>query len=198
MRYGPGHKQQSRDRILRAAMLTMREQGPERLGVSEVMARAGLTHGGFYAHFSSKEALVAAALAEMFGDAGTAGGRLDAALAGPRADLRAALHSFLAGYLSPAHRDGVESGCPLPALVSDMTRNDGLARGHFNAGLERIQGRLAAALRGIGRAEPQAMARAAISRMVGAVALARAIGPGPESDALLQDSLQALEKELGL
>lgn len=198
MRYGSRHKQQSRSRILHAAMDALREQGPERLAVSEVMGRAGLTHGGFYAHFPSKEALVAEALAAMLGEAGAAGSRLEKALADPAADLGTALRSFLAGYLSPAHRDAVGSGCPLPALVGDMTRSTGPARDRFGDGLARMTGRIAAALRGLGRAEPQAMARAVVSRIVGAVALARALGPGPESDALLHDSRRALEKELGL
>jgi TetR/AcrR family transcriptional repressor of nem operon len=68
MRYSKDHKQETRERIIRTAARRFREDGVEAVGVAALMADAGLTHGGFYAHFPSKEALVAAACAEGFGE----------------------------------------------------------------------------------------------------------------------------------
>lgn len=192
MRYGPDHKAQSRERILHAAARELRAKGPGGLGVADVMRGAGLTHGGFYAHFASKEALVGEALDTMFAEAAASSRRLDAALADPQADLRKALRGFLASYLSPAHRDGPQPGCPLPTLASDMARGDVTARGKFERGLARTAGRIAAALTRLGIAEPEAATRAALAQLVGAVALARALGKGAQSDAILHDALQAL------
>jgi TetR/AcrR family transcriptional repressor of nem operon len=67
MRYTSDHKHETRTKILNAAARVLREQGPDRLAIGEVMASVGLTHGGFYAHFPSKDALVEEALATMFG-----------------------------------------------------------------------------------------------------------------------------------
>ena len=66
MRYQPDHKEKTRRRVLEEATKAIRRQGPHRLGIARVMKQAGLTHGGFYAHFSSKDALVSAAIAAMF------------------------------------------------------------------------------------------------------------------------------------
>lgn len=198
MRYSPEHKQQSRARILRTATQRLRVDGPERLSVHEVMAGAELTHGAFYAHFASKEALVAEALDAMFGDPFASGKRLDTALADPQGDVPAALHGFLANYLSAAHRDGAGSGCPLPALASDMARNAGPARDRFGQGLLQVSARIAAALQRLGHENPDAAAHRVLAQIVGAITLARALGSGPPSDAILHDNLRALEKELDL
>lgn len=198
MRYGPEHKGQSREKILRAAARELRAKGPDRLGVADVMRRAGLTHGGFYAHFASKDALVAEALEAMFAEAAASSGRLDAAVADPQADVRPALHGFLAAYLSPVHRDGPQPGCPLPALAGDMARGDAAARERFARGLARTGARIAAALRRLGDCNPEVGARAVTAQIVGAVALARALGRGAESDAILRDTLEALLERFGL
>lgn len=198
MRYGPEHKAQSRGKILHAAARELRAKGPDRLGVADVMRSAGLTHGGFYAHFASKDALVAEALEAMFAEAAASSGRLDAALVDPRADVRPALRGFLAAYLSPAHRDGPQPGCPLPTLAGDIARGDAAARDRFARGLARTGARIAAALRRLGDRNPDVGARAVTAQIVGAVALARALGRGAESDAILRDTLEALLERLGL
>lgn len=198
MRYGPDRKAQSRAKILHAAAQELRAKGPDRLGVADVMRRSGLTHGGFYAHFASKDALVAEALETMFAEAAAGSGRLDAALADPKADVRPAFRGFLAAYLSAAHRDGPQLGCPLPALAGDVPRADEAARGKFAWGLARTGQRIAATLRRIGHRDPEASARAVTAQIVGAVALARALGPGAESDAILNDTLEALLERFAL
>lgn len=72
MRYSESHKQETRKKVVRAAADAVRAKGPEGVAVAEVMAKAGLTHGGFYAHFSNKEALVVAAIEEAFDQIGRA------------------------------------------------------------------------------------------------------------------------------
>ena len=66
MRYDTDHKQKTREKVLKAAAKAIRADGPHRMGVADVMRKAGLTHGGFYAHFESKDDLVAAAIGQMF------------------------------------------------------------------------------------------------------------------------------------
>lgn len=198
MRYGADHKAESRDRIVQAAARRIRAKGPDGVAVADVMAGAGLTHGAFYAHFGSKEALVAEALDRMFIDAPQTSSALDLALADPAADVRAELRAFLERYLSPEHRDRPELGCPLPALAGDMARDEGHARAKFVSGLGRMTARTEAALARLGHCEAAAAASALVAQIVGAVALARAVGKGAQSDAILRDNLQSIKRNLGL
>ena len=198
MRYASEHKARSRERILEAAARQLRSRGPDNVGVAEVMADAGLTHGAFYAHFESKGALVAAAVETMFGTAQRAPGRLSQALADESADIRAAMRAFLEEYLSQRHRDGPERGCPLPALATDLARSGGPARDSFAAGATQVTRRVEAALARLGHDHPGAEARTVVAQMVGAVALARAMGTGPDSDAWLRENLDGLVARLSL
>lgn len=198
MRYAADHKSQSRQRILAAASRQLRGKGPGSIAVGQVTAEAGLTHGAFYAHFPSKKVLVAEAIESMFETAQPARGRLAEALADEHSDMRAALRAFLGDYLSPRHRDGAERGCPLPALAADMARSDGAPRERFAAGMARIITRIEAALARIGTDRPGAEASTIVAQMVGAVAVARALGAGPRSDAILRDSLAALIERYAL
>src|SRR5476651_2197740 len=117
MRYPPAHKPTTRRRILEAAGRAFREQGVAETGVDEVMRRAGLTHGGFYAHFRGKSELVAEACAEAFDEAV---GNLGRIAAQPTAAKRARL--LIDSYLSPHHRDNRGSGCLVVAVGADMAR----------------------------------------------------------------------------
>lgn len=198
MRYGSDHKAETRARIVSLAARQIRLRGPAKVAVAQVMAGAGLTHGGFYAHFASKDALVAEAIDAMFADARSRTPTLDQALADEAADLRGALRSYLGSYLSPAHRDGPERGCPLPALSADMARTPGAARARFTRGLDTLHSRIEAALTRIGADDPRGEANAVLAQMVGAVGLARALGKGEQSDALLRDTLTSLLARLGL
>lgn len=192
MRYGPGQKSETKRRILLAATRQVRKKGPDRLVVSEVMSSAGLTHGAFYAHFSSKADLVAEAVSEMFADAaGRAGGLGD--LPGFEGEeLGAALRGHIESYVSPSHRDSPDHGCPLPALAADIVRIDDRARRNFVAGMEQMIERMASVLDGLGRPRPKADARALVAQMVGAIALARAAGAGEQSDGILRDCRDAI------
>ncbi len=198
MRYGSDHKAESKSRILKAAAKQLRAKGPHKVSVADVMADAGLTHGAFYAHFGSKDALVAEAVLEMFTDAGERGGGLRDLSAHDGDDLRAALRAFLQGYLSASHRDRPDRGCPLPTLAADIGRTEAHARENFVVGLNRMTRRIEQALSRLPRAHPDADARAMVAQMVGAVSLARAVGPGAQSDAILRDCFHAIAERLGL
>ena len=182
MRYSGDHKAKTRERVLREAARELRAKGRENVSVARVMERAGLTHGGFYAHFASKDDLVAEAVGTMFDDA-----RARLSLLADE-DPRKALRAYIDFYLSPAHRDNRERGCPLPALSGDLARADVAARERFGAGVQGLSDRLAERLRAIGNAAPARDASAILMQMVGAVALARAVADPGQSDAILADA----------
>ena len=110
MRYEKGHKDATRRRILEVASRQFRENGVAAAGLAGIMAKAGLTNGAFYAHFKSKDALVAAAIGKMFESART------------RWEKTAGLGAYIEWYLSAEHRDARETGCPVVALASDVPR----------------------------------------------------------------------------
>lgn len=180
MRYASDHKTETRRRVLEEAARAIRAKGPDGVAVAGVMARAGLTHGGFYAHFASKDEMVAEAIGTMFDDARVRTSpieRLD--------DPRAALRGYIDFYLSPAHRDRRDRGCPLPALASDLARSKSPSRERFGDGVHALTERLARSLQAMDRPDPQAQASAMLTQLVGAVALARAVADPAQSDAIL-------------
>jgi TetR/AcrR family transcriptional repressor of nem operon len=193
VRYTSEHKAETRAKVLKEAAREIRAKGPEGVGVAGVMKRAGLTHGGFYAHFESKDELIAEAIESMFVDARARWEMLDV-----EGDPRVALRTYLGFYLSPAHRDARERGCPLPTLSGDFARAEGSVRDRFGAGVERLTGRLVKALDRIGVADAEREGTALIAQLVGAVALARSVGDSAQSDALLADTRAALIARYGL
>lgn len=191
MRYDAEHKQKTREKVLKAAANAIRAEGSQGVAVAGVMAQAGLTHGGFYAHFKSRDELIAAGIGQMFEDAR---GRLDA----PNKTARQRLTYYVNFYLSTAHRDTRTSGCPLPFLNADAPRLPQAARERFAAGVADLTAMLARDLAELGRAEPEAEAASLLSELVGALALSRA-DPDPERSALiLERSHQAITRRLGL
>lgn len=193
MRYDGEHKARTRQKILHEAALAIRRDGPEAVGVAGIMAAAGLTHGGFYAHFPSKEALFAAAIDEMFREATQ---RLDTAT--QECSARAGLGRFIDYYLSTAHRDVRSQGCPVPALMTDLARLGGPARARFAQGITNLNQRLAGLLGAIGEAEPEAQAASLLAELVGALGLSRTVADTAHSDALLANSRRLLKQRLGL
>jgi TetR/AcrR family transcriptional repressor of nem operon len=157
------------------------------------MARVGLTHGGFYAHFPSRDALLAAAIRKAFEDVAY---RLtgDDASAVPAARLK----SYIEHYLSRSHRDAPATGCPLPILSSDLPRLKGEARAAFGEGVERMTGRLAEVLAAIGHDAPDIAAASILAEMVGALSLARAVEDPVQSDAILTASRRSVKARAGV
>ena len=193
MRYDAEHKQKTRLRVLDEAAKAIREEGPHRLGVAGVMARAGLTHGGFYAHFPSKEAFVAEAIAHMF-----EGGPITMLRKVQDLPPREALEGFIDFYLSARHRDSRSGGCPLPYLAADAPRLADASRERYAQGANTLIRVITDRLRELGRPHAEDEASSMLSELVGAVTLARAEGDPDRSDAILERSRAHLKRRLGL
>src|SRR3954463_5367395 len=123
MRYSQDHKQATRRRILEAAGRRFKQDGIDGSGVATLMSDAGLTNGAFYAHFDSKEDLVANVLAEQL--------RAQRQSFGDDPSDRAGLEAFIRSYLSPQHRDQCAEGCPSAALVDEIARRPAATRQVF-------------------------------------------------------------------
>lgn len=179
MRYSTDHKNATRRRILQAASAAFRERGVAATGVDEVMRRAGLTHGGFYAHFRDKNELIAEACATGF-EMGQENLARIAALPSRRARVRA----LVASYLSAHHRDNRAGGCLVAALGFEASRPGGRARRGYAEALQLHRGRLAAALRLHDEAgENDRLTTSLLSLLVGALILARSL---PDEEASRQ------------
>ena len=194
MRYGADHKEKTRDRVLAEAAKAIREEGPQGISVAGVMARAGLTHGAFYAHFGSREALLAAGVERMFQD-GRA--RLTAAVETGGTPAQA-LASYINFYLSRDHRDAEGWGCPLPVLSGEAPRLTGEARERFVQGVRGLTGIVAGRLKDLGMEDPKANAASLLAELVGALTLARSEPDPARSDAILRASRRALRRRFGL
>jgi len=193
MRYDSEHKERTRARVLKEAAKAIRAEGPHRVGVAGMMAKAGLTHGGFYAHFASKDDLVVAAMAQMFAEASAKFDRLTAGK--PPA---AALRAYVDFYLSRQHRDARDAGCPLPSLSADLPRLGVAARQQFAAGVAGLTARLAGLFSALGRPDTEMLASSALAEMVGALSLARGVADPKQSDAILKSSRTGLKLRLGV
>ena len=171
MRVSQDEKARSHARIVAGAARLTRARGLEATSVADVMADAGLTHGGFYRHFDSKEHLVVAAIQSAFEE--ILGDLEIQAEAGMRADAVAA---FIAHYLSDGHVAHPSGGCPIPALGADVARTTAPARQAFSAGIDRMIVLLAGGLPGT-PSERRTEAARIVALMAGAVLVARACEP---------------------
>jgi TetR/AcrR family transcriptional repressor of nem operon len=193
VRYDAEHKQKTRLKVLKAAAKAIRADGPHRVGVAGVMAEAGLTHGGFYAHFASKDDLVAAAIGHMFEES-----RARLLLETQNRAPRGALSGYIDFYLSTKHRDALTTGCPIAALASDLPRISEPSREQFAAGARRLTQALAQLLEAAGCVSAEEEARSMFAEMLGALSLARVEPERDRSDAILEDSKRALKRRLNL
>lgn len=191
MRYPAAHKVTTRRRILEVASQAFRERGVAETGVDEVMRRAGLTHGGFYAHFRDKTELIAEACGSAFDEAVPNLARIAAQ---PSASARVRL--LIDSYLSARHRDNRGSGCLVVAVGADMARLRGAAREGYARGFRQHLDRLAAALQidEDARANREKVTHL-MSSLVGALLFARAIDDPAESDAVLHTMRRRLRRE---
>lgn len=187
------HKARTRQRILDEAARVMRECGTESIGVAALMKRVGLTHGGFYAHFDSREALVQAVISEMFADSAQ---RMQPLW--QQTDPAERLNMLIDYYLSEAHRDKPAEGCPVPALVSEVGHLPEEAKAVFTQGVVSLLQRLGELLEKLGHRDSEALASSLLAEMVGALALARACPDKIFSGAMLANSRQALKRRTGL
>ena len=150
-----------RDELLNAASRLFRERGFDKVGIAEIAAAAGLTHGAFYTHFESKEALCAEVITHASARSGTA--------RESTANWRASIEA----YLSPKHVRDRANGCPFAALGGDVPRESNTIKTAFSDALERSIDALAARLGHKGKSSRREDAIQALATMVGALVLAR-------------------------
>jgi TetR/AcrR family transcriptional repressor of nem operon len=193
MAEGLSHKERTRARILEEAASAMRESGPDGISVAALMKRAGLTHGGFYAHFASRDDLVAHAIDRMFEDS-------KAMLVRNLSSNAPAdgLSKLIDHYLSDRARLAPDKTCPIPSLAGEAPRLPEAARGRFAAGIQRFQAAIADSLLALGHEEPEALAASVLAEMVGAMSLARSVDDEAAAQAMLAASRQRLKERLGL
>ena len=177
----------SRERILDAAARLLRERGPDGVGVAEIMEGAGLTHGGFYGHFASKEDLMAQACRRAL-EASAEKWEAIAEAAGPRALAAIAHH-----YVSTRHRDNCANGCVVAAVGVEASRQDPGVRREVAAGIEAQIEILSRVVPGRAGPAKRRKVLASYAAMVGAVVLARAVDDPRISKDILDAVAQALE-----
>jgi TetR/AcrR family transcriptional regulator, transcriptional repressor for nem operon len=186
MRTAPTRKDLSHERIVSVAARAIRRGGFHGVGVADIMKEAGLTHGGFYAHFRNRDALLAEAL-ERAGHETAA--RLRDGVARRQARGSSPLRALVEAYLSDRHLAEIEAGCAVAALASEMPRQAEEVR---DAAAERVRSLVAGVRRALPEGAPVGSAEAAASQMVGALQLARALGDNAEGRALLKAAREAL------
>jgi len=186
------HKERTHARILDEAASAMRLYGADGISVAKLMKRAGLTHGGFYAHFASRDALVADAVERMLQDNRSL---VETSLS--TRDAAKGVSALIDAYLSERVKNAPERACPFPALAGEAVRMPAAARARFNEGVAHFQRMLAAAFEALGKGEPQALASSVLAEMVGAMALARAASDEDGND-ILASSRRLLMERLGL
>jgi TetR/AcrR family transcriptional repressor of nem operon len=180
--------EKNRTAIRHASSRLFREQGL-RASVSDVMSAAGLTHGGFYGHFRSKDELAAEACAAAFAESAARWRKR----IGDAGDPAAARTALIEGYLAAQNRAAIGTGCPIAALATDVARESPgkPVRSAFRAGLERLIEMLTEVEpRPGGAARAQALTE--LSTLVGAMVLARATDATPLSDELLRAAASSL------
>ena len=180
MRYSPEHKAETHARIVRKASVRLREKGAHGVGVADLMKEAGLTHGGFYAHFESREALVV----EAFGYA------MDRSVARWRKLLdelppQKRLAAIVDGYLSRQDRDDLGHGCAVPALGAEIARESAKTRKAFAAKQEDLIQLFAGYIVDVPPKIARKRASAMLATLMGTLVMARVTGSGDASDEIL-------------
>ena len=189
MRYPSDQKQQTSQRILDAASALFRKHGYEATGIDAIMDSADLTAGAFYSHFRSKDDLLARSLEAAFCQSENAWSRRLENLRG-----RDWVRKFASAYLSKAHRDNPEQGCPMPALASEIARIGGPSRAIFE---QRLRDLIYMVGREINPDSPNKNAAIpAIALCVGGLMLARAVDDSRLSDRILTACRDAVVEEI--
>lgn len=189
MRYSKDHKAETHDRIVKNASVRLRERGAAGLGVAELMKEAGLTHGGFYAHFASRDALISEAFVHAM--------ELAAKRWRKRADEAPEGEGYAAvvdGYLTASHRDDVGNGCALPALGAEVSRASPKIRKAVAAKLEKMIDVVATEMPGLNEKDARREAIGTVAIMMGALLMSRMAGTGEFSDEILEAGRAAAKK----
>jgi TetR/AcrR family transcriptional regulator, transcriptional repressor for nem operon len=188
MRYAKDQKQATRRRILDAAGRRFKQDGIDGAGVATLMSDAGLTNGAFYAHFASKEDLVASVLADQL--------RTQRQSVDAQPTDREGLDAFIRLYLSPQHRDKSADGCPSAALLDEIVRRPDATRQVFTDELMGVIDDIASRLDPTDAAAARINALTVFGLMIGTLQLARAVTDRELSDQLLARGLETALKLL--
>ena len=187
MRKSREESARTRERIIEAAAAEFRRNGIETTGLAELMAAAGLTHGGFYKHFTSKDQLVAEAcgsaidsLEKWFAASPSSEGKQNT------------LQTLATSYLSPGHRDNPSGGCPFAALGSELVRADENTRGVATEGLLKLIDLIAQHYRDVRPEVARQRAMVAFSTLLGALTLARLVTDPKLSNMLLREAAKTV------
>lgn len=174
MRYQPEHKAEIHQKIVKDAARRVRTEGLAGAAVSAVMRDTGLTHGGFYKHFPSKDELLIEALAEAFREIAD-----HLAQAAQDSEPGAGWRAIVKTYLTPEHADHAEWECPLAALGSELARADPAMKARIFAELAKYRSRMLPFMPGRRKADKERAFFAIFSTMIGAVELARVMPEPP-------------------
>ncbi len=183
-------KAATHDRILDIAAARIRRHGIDGLAVAELMKEAGLTHGGFYRHFDSRQHLIAEA-AQRALIQGSAWTIASAELGGQRGYT-----ALIDGYLSTWHRDHPESGCGVAGVAADVARADGPARASYTRQVQECLAVLADLTANPDRQAAEREAVLTLSALVGAISMARAVDDPDLSQQLLSSAAAALKARI--
>ena len=181
-RYAKDHKQATRQRIIEAAGSRLKRDGIDGSGIATLMADAGLTNGAFYAHFESKDDLIAQTVAEQ--------------LRGQRQRFRAlppgraGLEQLIRAYLSVEHRDNPGGGCPSAALLDEIGRSTGTTRRAYTDGLVSVIDDLAARLPSNDPDQSRVQALSVFALLVGTLQVSRALADRQLADDVLEQGIQ--------
>ena len=189
-RYGSEHKQATRQRIIDTSARRLKRDGIDGAGVATLMADAGLTNGAFYAHFASKEDLVATAVAEQL--------RAQAGGFGAQPPGAAGVEQIVREYLSVGHRDHREEGCPSAALLDEIGRCSDTTKQAFTGGVLAVVEDIAARLSPEDPETARLQTLSVYAAMVGTLQLSRALSDQVLSDALLEQGVRNALTLLGI
>jgi AcrR family transcriptional regulator len=181
VRYGKEHKQATRRRILETAGRRLKRDGIDGSGIATLMADAGLTNGAFYAHFASKEELVATAVADQL--------RAQRASVSAQTPDRAGLEQYVRGYLSVQHRDNPDDGCPSAALLDEIGRSTDATKRAYTDGVLVVIDDIAARLAPDDPPSARVKTLSVFALMVGTLQLSRALADPQLADEILEQGI---------
>jgi len=176
MSYSLEHKHRTKEKILAAAGKMFKSKGYEGVGIDAIMAEAGLTRGGFYAHFSNKEELFSQIVLPR---------PIDVPSPETPEEQQIFLNKIFDYYLSKGHRDNPETGCPLPALSADIAKTGGTAQKRYRVIFRKFAKILTHGLKKETAPKLTETSYAMLSMMIGAVVVSRALGQNKTSDEVL-------------
>ena len=182
MRFSKGHKQATRQRILEAAGRRFKQDGIDGAGIATLMSDAGLTNGAFYAHFASKEDLVATAVADQL--------REQRASFSERVPGRAGVEQYVREYLSVQHRDNPGDGCPSAALLDEIGRCTDATKRAYTDGLLAVIDDITTRMAPDDPPPARATTLSVFALMIGTLQLSRAVADTQLADEILEQGLQ--------